>query len=55
MPRVTRAETRPIGEKPGKAAAKLHTTSRDWTARGAALFWIGVSGVVWIALAAWLY
>ena len=32
--------------------ARAKAARRGWTTRGALLFWIGVSGVVWIAIAA---
>ena len=58
MSKATRKDAKPIGSKHGEAAVKVRATRGDWTARGAVLFWIGVSGVVWIALAVsavWLY
>ena len=58
MPNATHADQEPLRDKHGEAAANARTTRGDWPARSAVLFWIGISGVVWIALAAsalWRY
>ena len=55
MPKAIGTDAKPMGNKPGEGAVRARARRGDWTTRGAVRFWIGISGLVWIALAVWLY
>ena len=54
MPESSGSDEKAAPDRRGEAAVETGATRAEWTTRGAVLFWIGISGVVWVALALWL-
>ena len=52
MAELTHASEDTAASRNAESAGGARVARRGWSTRGALFFWIAVSGVVWIALAA---